>query len=348
MLVVGVVGTRSTGMSVPSELKASSRRFMEQLLMCRPGDPISFAMQYFYDERCSTPSVNHAIHSLTFLIRKPVEFRSAVATIYCAETAMNDSSDEGKSKASGANGGGGGSMSTSGQADKDEKMDAGSVKASSESKSVTEISVGGGAVGEASSKDGVKAISRQGSLADPVPRDENLTSLYLKRLCKIARMAVAASDGSLAIACSNDIEARNFSSSASMNVPGTETNEWIYDVIEKSMRGDPISQAVSLNFETYISFLRLYLGLWASLDWISKGAEVLIESENSNIDSYDVGESQGGNLKLSEPIIMPDDIDLLGRALKGTYYACTPEDRMNMQIIVSRSFDIFAKSVLEA
>lgn len=334
-------------MSVPSELKASSRRFMEQLLLSRPADPISFAMQYFFDERCTTPSVNHAIHSLTFLIRKPVEFRSSVATIYCAERVVSDSStDDGKSKGSAGASSSAGSGSSQPTGEKDEKDDTGAAKTASESKSSGD---GEPSSSSSSSSSSTKAIVKEESLSGSVDREENLSSVYLHRLCKIARMAIAASDGSLAIASSKDNDSRNFSPSLSMNVPGTETTEWIYNAIEKFMQGDPISQAVSLNFETYISFLRLYLSLWASLDWLCKGAEVLIESTmegGSSVDTHSIFEPNGSDLKLSEPTLMPDDIDILGRSLKGTFMSCSPEEKANLQVVVSRSFDTFAKSLL--
>ena len=335
-------------MSVPSELKASSRRFMEQLLMCRPGDSTSFAMQYFFDERCTTPSVNHAIHSLTFLIRKPVEFRSAVATIYCAETAASDSSaDDGKAKSSsGAPSTMGSGIGNSTAGEKEDKSDSGVVRASPESKTGGESL---GAAGDPSSSSSSSSSSTKESLSDSVARDENTSSLYLKRLCKIARMAIAASDGSLAVACSADKDGRNFSSSSSLNVPGTESTEWIYDTIEKFMQGDQISQAVSLNFETFISFLRLYLSLWASLDWLFKGVELLVESNTeggSSIESHPIWNSERNDLKLSEPTLMPDDIHILGKSLKGTFASCTNEEKANIQVLVSRSFDIFAKSLL--
>ena len=62
-------------MSVPAELKTVTRKFLEQLLLCRPTDVIGFAVQYYSDERTRNSRMSHAVHSLLFLLRRPAEFR---------------------------------------------------------------------------------------------------------------------------------------------------------------------------------------------------------------------------------------------------------------------------------
>ena len=66
---------------LPSELKNVTRRLLEQLLICRPLDSISFSVQFYSDERAPNPSVAHALHSLMFLLRKPREFRAALRCV---------------------------------------------------------------------------------------------------------------------------------------------------------------------------------------------------------------------------------------------------------------------------
>ena len=261
-------------MSVPSELKASSRRSIEQILLCRPTYPISFAVQYYFDERCSSPSVNHAIHSLIFLLRKPVDFRSAVATIYCAETAVatavaNESyaKEEKKEKlaAEAAAVAAAEKAAVAAAASKDDKDDESvSPKSPKDGDDAADGGgKGGGGGGDLRRSDSL-GNGAKGAAELTAGKEESASETQLNRLCNIARRSIASMDGTLAIACRDDKEARTAVSNGAINgIRGTEEFEWIFDAIEKFTRNEPISDAVSLNFETYISFLRLYLSLWA-------------------------------------------------------------------------------------
>ena len=69
-------------------------------------------------------------------------------------------------------------------------------------------------------------------------------------------------------------------------------------------------------------------------------------TESTQTNSQIVLELQTSSLKVLEPVIVPDDVDILTRVIKGTYYACTHEEKLNLQVIVTRAFETFAKSVL--
>jgi hypothetical protein len=344
-------------MSVPSELKASSRRFIEQILLCRPTDPISFAVQYYFDERCSSPSVNHAIHSLTFLLRKPVDFRSAVATIYCAETAVatavaNESyaKEEKKEKLAAEAAAVAAAEKAAGTAavSKDDKDDE-----SVSPKDGDYAADGGGKAGGDLRRSDSLGNDVKGAAELSAGKEESASETQLSRLCNIARRSIASMDGTLAIACRDDKEARTAVSNGAINgIRGTEEFEWIFDAIEKFTRNEPISDAVSLNFETYISFLRLYLSLWASISWLSKATEAVQNAVATNnngssafeVFDFDVGGGNDG--QFIDVLVMEEDIQVLSRALQGVYNSCTPEEKMDMRTVVNRSFDIYVKGTL--
>lgn len=68
-------------MSVPS-IDSSIRSFYEVLLACRPTDPVSFAAEYFEDEKKSDPEYFHAMRMLVYLTSDEKHFRNASATIF--------------------------------------------------------------------------------------------------------------------------------------------------------------------------------------------------------------------------------------------------------------------------
>ena len=68
-------------MSSPS-IDSSIRSFYEVLLTCRPTDPVSFAAEYFEDEKKSDPAYFHAMRMLVHLTSDEKHFRNASATIF--------------------------------------------------------------------------------------------------------------------------------------------------------------------------------------------------------------------------------------------------------------------------
>ena len=74
---------------------------------------------------------------------------------------------------------------------------------------------------------------------------------------QIARLAITSYDASLAVAAGS--VRSNLLKNSFEPIPGSEDKVWLFELIERSLRKDPISEAVTLDFETYISFLRLIL-----------------------------------------------------------------------------------------
>jgi len=65
---------------------SSMEYFQEELLICRPRDPFSFAIRYFKDEKLPNPEEAHAVHMLPFLAFNHTQLQSALCTIYCHHT----------------------------------------------------------------------------------------------------------------------------------------------------------------------------------------------------------------------------------------------------------------------
>jgi hypothetical protein len=63
-------------------VEAAVRNFYELLLICRPKNPISFAAEYFDDEKKTDPEYYHALRVLPFLVSDAKNFRNASATIF--------------------------------------------------------------------------------------------------------------------------------------------------------------------------------------------------------------------------------------------------------------------------
>ena len=316
-------------MSIPSELKSSTRRMIEQVLVCRPYDSISYAVQYYYDEKCANPTVNHAIHSLLFLIRKPVDFRSAIGTIYCAETAATASSSFlGK-----------GQISTSGNKE-DKDTDATSKIEKSADNSDPE-----------SGRDTPTAE------IDLSPTEEVIgdSMKQLNNLCRIARLAIASYDGSLAVAAGNSRV--DLLRSPLEPIPGTEDKMWLFNLVEKSLRKEPMTEAVSLDYETYISFLRLYLGLWTVVVWFEKAVRHLWAMNSNNVkleslfkDILSIGNNAATGIGNEDAVlsrmVLEEDEDVLRKLLAGVYNTCNNEEKEDIEKVVTRCFEQYVEIVL--
>ena len=82
-----------------------TRRLLEQLLVCRLAESVSFSGRFYSDERTPNPAFSHALHSLLFLLRKPEELRAALSCVYCSVllegdggSYLQDHQDKGKGK----------------------------------------------------------------------------------------------------------------------------------------------------------------------------------------------------------------------------------------------------------
>lgn len=68
-------------MSSPA-VDAALRSFYDLLLICRPKNPITFAAEFFEDEKKTDPEYYHALRVLPYLCSDAKRFRSASATIF--------------------------------------------------------------------------------------------------------------------------------------------------------------------------------------------------------------------------------------------------------------------------
>lgn len=315
-------------MSVPSDLRSSTRRMIEQILICRPHDSVSYAVQYYYDERCPNPAVNHAIHSLLYLLRKPVDFRSAIGTIYCAETAASASAPLlGKEH-------------TPNQGSKEAKESDGIVK---------DI-----IVSDRNSENDSERGSPIMVESDPAFSSDVVgEAVHLDSLCRIARLAISSYDASLAVAAGS--MRSDLLKNSLEPIPGAEDKVWLFELIERSLRKDPISEAVNLDFEAYISFLRLYLGLWTVVAWLKRATTSLttMDSSNAKIDVLtedmlatrsNIGVEDDGLLNN----VLQEDEDVLKNLLTSVYNTSTPEEKEEVDTIITRCFEQYFGVVMSS
>ena len=302
------------------------------ILVCRPPDSVSYAVQYYYDEKCSNPAVNHAIHSLLYLLRQPVDFRSAIGTIYCAETAANASAPVlGKEQ-----------MANEGSKEAKEGDGAQKVEKNVDDRSTANESCRETPV----PAENEPTLSSDDAVTEAVK--------HLNKLCRIARLAIASYDASLAVAAGNGKS--DLLKNLLEPIPGTEDKEWLFELIEKSLRKDPISEAVTLDFETYISFLRLYLGLWTVVAWLERATTSLkaMKSNNAKIDvlikdMLTLGSNPRDNEdSLLISMMLEEDEDVLRRLLAGVYNTCTPDEKEDIEKVVTRSFEQYFGVVMSS
>lgn len=267
-------------MSVPVNLKNASLKLVEQLLICRPSDAITFSVRYFYDERnsqtSSSPSFSHAIHSLLFLIKKPVQFRSAISTIFCYE---NSDAKDLRSKSSG----GAANTTTPGQsvpvscnstkttktatANLDDNASVQSsatvggadpssrpnTSASESNKKSSSDNIAGlvSDTNDINLADGDKALFSNMNVSDPA---NNSSKLF-----QIARSAIQS------VIDTTDMPLA--SSPGASSTSASDVHEWLYAMIERLLNEEIIPQG-TYDFDAYIAFIRLYLSLWIVALWV--------------------------------------------------------------------------------
>jgi len=242
-------------MPVPAELKSVTRNLLEQLLVCRPTDAISFAAQYYSDERAATPLVSHAVHSLMFLLRRPAEFRSAVGTVFCAEF-LSGSKSSAKISSSAAGKSGASSSGSTPAGGVDHPADG-----------APPAAIGSGATGESAASTNENDAASEGqsaaanaktaadsgeAAADVKVAAKKEASTKLQTLYKVARCAIRNAYNS---------SANNSTAAGAAPNPDGETNDWMCALIEAALGGEAIAKSAVQNFEACVAFLRSYLSL---------------------------------------------------------------------------------------
>jgi len=246
-------------MSVSAELKSVTRNFLEQLLVCRPTDAISFAVQYYSDERAAAPLVSHAVHSLMFLLRRPSEFRSAVGTIFCAEFLSSSSKSSKKDASSAGSSGGSGSAGTPAGGETPTATAAESAQPAAPTSSTTGESDAPTGEDDAKFAEGqssaaAAAADSDESAADAKTAAKKEASNKLQNLYKVARCAIRNAYSSVP---------NNAGAGAGPNHDGgfPEPKDWMCSLIEAALGGEAIAKTAAQDFEACVAFLRSYLSL---------------------------------------------------------------------------------------
>lgn len=300
-------------MSIPAELKSVTRNFLEQLLVCRPTDTISFAVQYYSDERAATPLVSHAVHSLMFLIRRPVEFRSAVGTIFCAEFLSSGAKSPKSPSTSAA-----GAALSAPPSGVDNSAD-GAPPAAASSATAGEAAMptdeddtaSEGQNAAASTKVATTGDSNE-TAADALAPVANESSAKLQTLYKVARAAIRNAYSSSA-------------SSAGAAAPSQEgeMKDWLCALIEAALGGEAIAKSAVQDFETCVAFLRSYLSLriiaGCVFESVTQRAQVSTYLQKETDATPGKAKPASLGLEITTTIfVQPEDVELIEQIINAT------------------------------
>ena len=313
-------------MSVPAELKSVTRKFIEQLLLCRPTDTISFAIQYYSDERARSPKLAHAVHSLMFLLRRPMEFRSAVGTIYCTEVSISD-----ESKAD--------TIASSSSGSSNSKTKEGSTE--------IEAGAGGGTTTDGSDPSSASASGRSTTAFDedempgdaspvPVPSASSAPPTVPAQIVA-ERKAVAAATVNVVNTISALHKLARSAIQAAMGEVVNSENEagdWICTLIESVVGNGlgldakaAVASNTELDFETCVAMLRSYLSLRIIAGCVhdmsmkrSQTSSYLVEAKKGSLPQQDSASSPASlKMEISTTVfVQPEDIALLQQILNAT------------------------------
>ncbi len=285
-------------MSVPGELKSVTRNLLEQLLMCRPIDTISFAFQYYNDECGPNPIVNHAIHSLMFLLRRPDEFRAAVGTIYCSDIIASTYKKE-KSNSSKE-----GSSSSSRSAEVSSAVIEGAQLILHSASNALDTTTPTGE--DSSSKDDQNAtLNASTGFANEdnkVTTGKHEDSLKVQALYRVARTAVR-------------VVSESFSGSGAASSDG-ESQDPLCTLIENALGGDDIANSAISDFEACIAFLRSYLSMR-----VIAGQVCLSVKQRSKLSHQSelLRKTLHANLEVTNTVyVQPEDIELIEQIINAT------------------------------
>jgi len=247
-----------------------TRRLLEQLLVCRPADSISFSVRFYSDERTPNPAVSHALHSLMFLLRKPKEFRAALSCVYCSvllEGGGGRSSharlDKGKDKDTDKKGAPGAKADKDKDAaeGKDAAADSEAGGAGGGGAAADAFDTAAGAEAGAAAKSGADLLqvasgTRSCSSSESVLSDKEATLKAIFGICRAAVRAatrVQPGQGAPTDASSSDSDT-------------SSKPDWVCTAIENSMTDTLSSSAGNADapptdFEACVAFVRTYLCL---------------------------------------------------------------------------------------
>lgn len=283
-------------MSVPSELKVVTRQLLEQLLVCRPADSISFSVQYYADERSGKTLVNHALHSLMFLLRRPTEFRDAMGTIYCSEVLCQKDNPPPQTKTQKDN------ITNKQSKEKDNNSSLGIVQSQSESEILSEDSSSSSSILQAIDGENGKDRSDTPNASENSTMVEDIKDTISSTLFEIGRSAVrAAARGSKNV------------------IDESDSQNWMYTVIENSLGNTLVSGTIgdTLDFETFIAFIRMYLCLRIVTGCVN---EILLKKYLNSSVNYLSGGGNEVSMHLemaitTDLIVVPEDTVLLEQIL---------------------------------
>ena len=345
-------------MSIPLNLKNASLKLVEQLLICRPHDAISFTVRYFYDERNGqvngSPSFSHAIHSLLFLIKKPVQFRSAISTIFCYENSDakdlvsksqsgTNTTNPGQSAPSSSSSSSSKNIMKTGGANSSNVDDTMSIQSSStiadssrpntsasESKKSSNDNIAGlvSDINDINLGDNDKGLFSNMNVSNPV---NNSSKLF-----QIARNAIQS------VVDTTDVPSPSSSSPHS----SPNVHEWLYMMIEKLLNEEIIPQGITYDFDAYIAFIRLYLSLWIVALWVKYCVTHMQSKAHKNDVAFagikENAMSSNGEAITKMLINEKDENDLMQLCFE-TYNSSARDDQSNLRGLCTKIMSRYVK-----